>query len=51
MVDITKARYRVMGVQSQTSDESDDTLNLDPSQHSLQIKPVNPPKNELQNTA
>jgi hypothetical protein len=51
MVDITKDRFQVAGVQSQTSNESGESPDIDinvPKNGSLQVKPVN--AKPLQNT-
>jgi len=50
IVDIARERFLVPGVQSQTSDESRHGLSFEPSEHSLQIKPVITAKAESQNT-
>ena len=39
-----------MGVQSETSDDSRYSLQSDPNEHSLQIKPVNSPTEQSQNS-
>jgi hypothetical protein len=51
MVDINKPRFQVAGVQSQTSNESGaspDIDVIDPKNGSLQVKPVN--RKAVQNT-
>ena len=53
MIDITKDRFRVPGVQSQTSNESgpsQENEDIAPKSSSLQIKSVNRMKRVQQNT-
>jgi hypothetical protein len=53
MIDLTKERFRVPGVQSQTSNESGfslDEVDITTTNGSLQIKPVNRMKRVHQNT-
>jgi hypothetical protein len=53
MIDMTKERFRVPGVQSQTSNESGfspDEVDIAATNGSLQIKPVNRMKRVHQNT-